>query len=353
MALDWYCKPVRDGVWTKAVENAFGASTPCATDTLVVSLSYLVLLALCFYKIWLTKKDFKLQRFCLRSKWYAYLLALLALYSTAEPLYRLVMGISVLNLDGQTGLAPFEIVSLIIEALAWCSLLVMIVVEIKVYIREFRWFVRFGVIYTLVGDAVMLNLILTVKEFYNKFVFPIYSAVLHLYISEVIVQIFGVLCEAQYFQNVMRAGYRLRATLVAAVFRKSLRLTHEGRRKFASGKITNLMTTDAEALQQTCQSLHTLWSAPFRIIVAMVLLYQHLNVASLLGALMLVLLFPIQTFVISRMQKLSKEGLQRTDKRIGLMNEILAAMDTVKCYAWESSFQAKVQGVRDDELSWF
>ncbi|KAJ6728190.1 ABC TRANSPORTER C FAMILY MEMBER 1 [Salix koriyanagi] len=62
--------------------------------------------------------------------------------------------------------------------------------------------------------------------------------------------VFGVLCEAQYFQNVMRVGFRLRATLVAAVFRKSLRLTHEGRRKFASGKITNLMTTDAEALQE-------------------------------------------------------------------------------------------------------
>lgn len=37
-----------------------------------------------------------------------------------------------------------------------------------------------------------------------------------------------------------------------------------------------------------------------------------------------------QTFIISRMQKLTKEGLQRTDKRIGLMNEILAAMDAVK-----------------------
>lgn len=34
--------------------------------------------------------------------------------------------------------------------------------------------------------------------------------------------------------------------------------------------------------------------------------------------------------MISKMQKLSKEGLQRTDKRISLMNEILAAMDTVK-----------------------
>ncbi|GMP73770.1 hypothetical protein CsSME_00031415 [Camellia sinensis var. sinensis] len=53
------------------------------------------------------------------------------------------------------------------------------------------------------------------------------------------------------------------------------------------------------------------------------------------------------------MRKLSKEGLQRTDKRVGLMNEILAAMDTVKCYAWEESFQSKVHSIRFDELSWF
>lgn len=25
----------------------------------------------------------------------------------------------------------------------------------------------------------------------------------------------------------------------------------------------------------------------------------------------------------------------------------------LRCYAWENSFQAKVQTVRDDELSWF
>lgn len=37
-----------------------------------------------------------------------------------------------------------------------------------------------------------------------------------------------------------------------------------------------------------------------------------------------------QTFIVSKMRKLSREGLVRTDKRVGLMNEILAAMDTVK-----------------------
>ncbi|KAL7212551.1 hypothetical protein ACSBR2_015280 [Camellia fascicularis] len=512
--LVWYCQPVANGVWAKVVENAFGAYTPCATDTLVVSISNLVLMGLCLYRIWLTKKDFTVQRFRLRSNYYNYMLVLLAAYCTAEPLFRLVMGLSALNLDGQTGgLAPFEMVSLMVEAFAWCSMVVMLGVETKVYISKFRWYIGFGVIYALVGDIVMLSLILPVKEFYSR-------SVLFCYIGEVFVQVLfgvlflvyfpsmdpypgytpirtesfddteyeelpggeqicpeknanifskttfawmnqlmhlgyerpltekdvwkldtwdrtetlnskfqqcwaeesrrskpwllralnrslggrfwwggvwkigndasqfvgplileqllesmqrrdparigyvyafsifvgvvlGVLCEAQYFQNVMRVGYRLRSTLVAAVFRKSLRLTHESRKKFASGKITNLMTTDAEALQQICQSLHTLWSAPFRIIIAMFLLYQQLGVASLLGALMLVLLFPVQTFVISKMQKLSKEGLQRTDKRIGIMNEILAAMDTVKCYAWENSFQSKVQSVRTDELAWF
>ncbi|KAK6781531.1 hypothetical protein RDI58_019327 [Solanum bulbocastanum] len=510
---DFHLKPVANDVWSKAVENAFGAYTACGTNTLVISVSYLVLLALCLNRVWKMMKDLSVQRFRLRSNYYNYLLGLLAAYCTAEPLFRLVMQISALNIDGQPGLAPYEIISLTIEVLAWFSMLVMTVVETKVYIREARWSVRFAVIYCLVGDVVMLNLILTVREYYNE-------SVLYLYISEVAVQVLfgllllfyipdvdpypgysplrsdsfdntayeelpegeqicperhanilsqilfswmnplmqlgykrpltekdvwkldtwdrtetlnnsfqkswavesqrpkpwllralnrslggrfwwggfwkigndasqfigplilnqllqsmqrgdpawigyiyavaifigvvvGVLCEAQYFQNVMRVGYRLRSTLIAAVFRKSLRLTHESRKNFASGKITNLMTTDSEALQQICQSLHTIWSAPLRIIVALVLLYQLLGVAALIGALLLVLMFPVQTFVISKMQKLTKEGLQRTDKRIGLMNEVLAAMDTVKSYAWENSFQSKVQDVRNEELSWY
>lgn len=508
-----YCRPVENGVWATAVENEFGAYTPCATDSLVTGISHLVLLGACIYRIWVLKKNFKVQRFKLRSNIYNYWLGLLALLSAAEPLFRLMMGISALNVDGEFSLAPYEIVTLVLKALTWSCMLVMIFLETKVYVCEVRWFVRFGVIYALLGDAVLVNLVLSVSSYYTR-------NVLYLFFSEVAIQVLfgiclilylptldpfpgytpirseslndaeyeelaggeqicperhtniissiffawmdplmhlgykrpltekdiwklddwdqtetlnskfqiywaeevrkpkpwllralhrslggrfwwggfwkigndlsqfvgplilnqlllsmqqrgpaeigyiyafsifvgvvlGVLCEAQYFQNVMRVGFRLRSTLIAAVFRKTLKLTNESRRKIASGKITNLMTTDSESLQQVTQSLHTLWSAPFRIIIALVLLYQQLGIASLLGALLLVFMFPIQTLVISKMQKMSKEGLQRTDKRIGLMNEILAAMDTVKCYAWENSFQDKVQGVRTEELSWF
>lgn len=163
---------------------------------------------------------------------------------------------------------------------------------------------------------------------------------------------FGVLCEAQYFQNVIRVGFRTRSALTAAIFRKSLRLSQAGRRGFTMGKITNLMTSDTDAVQQTCQQLHSLWSAPLRIIIAIVLLYQQLGLASILGSMMLLALFPVQAFIISWMKNLQKQGLQRTDKRIDLISEILSAMDIVKYFGWEESFKTKVLGIRADEISW-
>ncbi|KAL4562252.1 hypothetical protein LXL04_034450 [Taraxacum kok-saghyz] len=445
------------------------------------------------------------QRFCLRSKRYNYILAILAGYCASESLYRLLFDVSMFDFDAQSSLAPFEVVSLFLETLVWSCLVIMTLLETKVYIREFRWYVRFGVLYVLVGDTVKLSLILSVKDLYP-------SSVLYLYISSLLCQalfgalivayvpnldtymgyiplqsdpvddiikyemlrggehicperhahifsriyfgwmtplmeqgyrkpitekdvwtldtwdqtdtlsrkfqkywaeesqkskpfllrclnncvggrfwfgglfkvgsdlsqfvgpslqrgdpswigyvyafsIFvgvslGVLCEAQYFQNAARTGFRIRSILVAAVFRKSLRLTNEARKNFPSGKITNMITTDANALQQVCNQLHGLWSAPFRIVVSMILLYQQLGVASLFACLLLICMFPVQTMIVSKMRKLSKEGLQYTDKRVGLMTEILAAIDTVKCYAWEQSFRTKVQTFRKDELLW-
>ncbi|XP_049372840.1 ABC transporter C family member 12-like isoform X2 [Solanum verrucosum] len=489
-ALVWYCKPVANGIWAKETNSAFGAYTPCAIES-ADCISNVVLFVLCVYRLWLVRMDHNIRRFQLRSKYYNYILILLGSCCAAEPLLRLFMGISIFNLDADTDLAPFEMVSLSIEALAWMSIIVMNLVETKVYIKEFRWYVRFGVMYVLVGELVILNFVFSMQSFYSRFT-------LYIYYSSVICQIvfgalllvhlphlnpfpgyiplrsesvddkndetilgedhicperyasilsrisfgwitpllrqgynrpitekdvwkldswdktetlsarfqrcwteesqrkkpwllralncslggrfwygglfkvgsdlcqfvgplllnrllesFGVLCEAQYFQNVMRVGFRMRSTLVAAIFRKSVRLTLEDRKQFPSGKITNMITTDANALQQVCQQLHVIWSAPFRIVIAMVLLYQQLGLASLLGALMLVLMIPMQTIIVSYMRKLSKEGLQYTDKRVGLTNEILAAMDVVKCYAWEKSFQSKVQGLRNGELSWF
>lgn len=84
-------------------------------------------------------------------------------------------------------LSYWQIISLIIEALAWCSILILIGIETKVYIREFRWFVRFGLIYAIVGDAVMFNLIISAKEFYSRFDHIIFTMLYSLLVNNVMI----------------------------------------------------------------------------------------------------------------------------------------------------------------------
>ncbi|KAH9747862.1 ABC transporter C family member 2 [Citrus sinensis] len=393
--LDWYCRPVANGTWAKTVDSTFGAYTTCAVDSLVISISHSVLLGLCIFRIWLMNKNSKARRYRLSSNCYNYMLGLLACYCTAEPLLRLVMGISIFNLDGETSFAPFEALFGILilvyipnldpypgytimqpefvdnaeyEALpggehvcpernagilsrtyfGWMTPLLQlgykkpitekdvwkldtwdqteILIEKCAFIASLAISCpRFSKIVAVLNVDKLSSTLrnswsVEIGNDLSQFVGPV--------LLNHLLQSFGVLTEAQYFQNVWRVGFRLRSTLVAAIFRKTLRLTHEARKDFPSGKVTNMITTDANALQQ-------------------------LGVASLLGSLMLVLMVPLQTFIISKMRKLTKEGLQWTDRRVSLTNEILAAMDTVKCYAWEKSFQSRVQSIRDDELSWF
>ncbi|CAL1402953.1 unnamed protein product [Linum trigynum] len=161
--LVWYCKPVANRVSAKELDTTFGAYTPCAIDSLVICLSYSVLCGLCFYRMWLIK-DPKAEKYRLRTNYYNYILGLFAAYCTAEPIFRLLMDISFFDLEGETGVAPFEMASLVIEALCWCSMLIMISLEIKIYVQKFRWYVRFGVIYVLIAECVLLNFILPVSD---------------------------------------------------------------------------------------------------------------------------------------------------------------------------------------------
>lgn len=61
--------------------------------------------------------------------------------------------------------------TLVIKALAWGCMLVVVGLETIVYVYEVRWFVRFAVVYALLGDAVVLNLVLSVSKHYTRFVF--------------------------------------------------------------------------------------------------------------------------------------------------------------------------------------
>ena len=82
--------------------------------------------------------------------------------------------------------------------------------------------------------------------------------------------------------------------LVHEVFDKVLYLTPSARAQFSSGRIFNLVTTDAETLQMLFQNILGVVSSPARIIGSMAMLYVQLGPSSLVALAVLILMMPAQ-----------------------------------------------------------
>jgi hypothetical protein len=104
----------------------------------------------------------------------------------------------------------------------------------------------------------------------------------------------GAIGECQYFQGVMKVGLQVRQAMICSIFRHSMQLTNSSRKEKSGGEMSNLITSDCEILQMAVQYLHTLWSAPLRIILAVYMLYAQLGPPSLVGVAVLVVAIPLQ-----------------------------------------------------------
>lgn len=148
----------------------------------------------------------------------------------------------------------------------------------------------------------------------------------------------------------LQVGYRVRATLVNAIYRKSLTISSYARRGTTHGEVVNLMAVDAQLFYDLVPYLHTIWSGPLVLIIFMFFLYDIVGVSAFAGLAALVLLVPINGFIASKLKYFHVKQMQKKDERIRTMGEILGGMKVLKLYAWESSFRAAIQKIREKEL---
>ena len=47
-------------------------------------------------------------------------------------------------------------------------MLSMLLIEMKVYVKDFRWYTRFGMVYVLVAETILYRFIFDLKPFYNR-----------------------------------------------------------------------------------------------------------------------------------------------------------------------------------------
>ncbi|KAI6092615.1 ABC transporter type 1, transmembrane domain-containing protein [Hypoxylon rubiginosum] len=152
----------------------------------------------------------------------------------------------------------------------------------------------------------------------------------------------------QYFQLAFVTGMRIKSGLASAIYKKSLKLSNEGRSTKTTGDIVNYMAVDAQRLQDLTQFAQQLWSAPFQIAICMISLYQLVGWSMLSGIAVMIVMIPINGFIAKMMKRLQKDQMKNKDSRSRLIAEIINNMKSIKLYAWSTAFMNKLNYVRND-----
>ncbi|MEE6486330.1 hypothetical protein FKM82_014574 [Ascaphus truei] len=158
------------------------------------------------------------------------------------------------------------------------------------------------------------------------------------------------LCLQQYFQGCFVLGMRVRTTLTAAVYKKALTVSNSIRKESTVGETVNLMSADAQRFMDLTNFIHLLWSSPLQIAISIVFLWTELGPSVLAGLAVMVLLIPINAILATKSKKLQMKNMKNKDKRMKIMSEMLNGIKILKLYAWEPSFENRVQEIREREL---
>ncbi|BEI93418.1 uncharacterized protein CcaverHIS019_0510460 [Cutaneotrichosporon cavernicola] len=118
-----------------------------------------------------------------------------------------------------------------------------------------------------------------------------------------------------------------------------------------TGKVVNLMSTDANMVAGVFAMAYYLYSTPIEIVVASVFLYQILGWSAFAGMGVLLVATPINSYLSKRAMRIQKDLLKARDKRMTVMNELISGISFIKFFAWTEKWKQRAQDARNNELS--
>ncbi|KAJ6452441.1 hypothetical protein C8R45DRAFT_1040659 [Mycena sanguinolenta] len=207
-------------------------------------------------------------------------------------------------------------------------------------------------------------------------------------------------CDLQHLWHSRRASTRVRVELIAAVYDKALKrkdysgVVHDkdgppasssptdvpnpqdkqkqkgsqqkkGKRKPAddshaddptpgadTGKIVNLMAGDQTRVSTIVSGAYNIYGAPAEIIVGSVFLWSLLGWSAFAGFVVLLVGWPLNSYVARRRVRMHKGELKARDARMSVVNELIGAVKFIKFFAWEERWIKRAMDAREVEMGW-
>ncbi|XP_037896202.1 multidrug resistance-associated protein 4 [Glossina fuscipes] len=146
-------------------------------------------------------------------------------------------------------------------------------------------------------------------------------------------------------------GARMRIACCSLIYRKTIAMSMRSAGQTPAGYLINLLSNDVNRLDYGFIFVHWIWIMPIQAVLICYLISTRIGLAAVVGVVGLLLkTIPVQTGLSKLASKLRMKIAERTDARVGIMNELVQGIQVIKMYAWEKPFQTVVKEARRREI---
>jgi len=134
------------------------------------------------------------------------------------------------------------------------------------------------------------------------------------------------------------------------IYHKILKLSSASRKYLETGSIMNYINVDTMSFYFFIMMGTFLFSAPFMIMTAIVLLIIEVGWIGIVAPIMFAFGMFAQQKIMKKGFQLRKDSLFWTDKRSKAVNEYFSGIRIIKYYGWEKLVSEKIENIRKNEL---
>ncbi|KAJ3207917.1 Multidrug resistance-associated protein 1 [Entophlyctis luteolus] len=143
---------------------------------------------------------------------------------------------------------------------------------------------------------------------------------------------------------------RVKAAIINAVYKKSLRLSAKARVDFSVGRINSLVGPDITWILSFIDSANKIWSLPIQLALVLYFVASLLGISTLVGGGVFVGFAILAMLIAPLLTKSVKRYLQTMDERTTTLREFLYGVKVVKYHALEEHMEAKIHEKRAKQV---
>ncbi|CAL5405199.1 unnamed protein product [Camellia sinensis] len=201
---------------------------------------------------------------------------------------------------------------------------------------------------TLSTGPLILNTFIEVAEGRESFKNEGYVLAILLFFSKSIES----LAQRQWYFRSRLIGLKVRSLLIAAIYKKQLRLSNASKMMHSAGEIMNYVSTDAYRIGEFPFWFHQTWTTSLQLCLALIILFRAVGLATIASLVVIILTVLCNAPLAKLQHKFQSKLMVAQDDRLKATSEALVNMKVLKLYAWESHFKNVIENLRKVEYKW-